>query len=197
MLDSYLAAPDEDCAKVGIDQLHKADMCFFKHLMRMTKKGLTPDDQGVLPLDKAVQEAMKETDVRLYLAQRKADSRTQRKDRSRSPKPWKEKREEGEGDKGEGKGKARRQRGGGKKQGESKGKGKGEGKARGGRMPEGLHGGVPYCGSKPVCFAFQFGTCAAKCKTGESCPKGLHVCCKPGCFGHHGYVAVHGRNGGS
>ena len=41
---------------------------------------------------------------------------------------------------------------------------------------------------KRICFGFNLGNCKVK---GNSCDKGLHVCCKKWCFQSHAYTARH------
>ena len=65
--------------------------------------------------------------------------------------------------------------------------GKGD-RARTVAMPRALIGGVPKITkdgvSKSICFDFNLGKCNA-CAPGEACPRGLHVCCMPGCHANH------------
>ena len=38
--------------------------------------------------------------------------------------------------------------------------------------------------NEPICFAYNLSGCD-KAAAGEKCPRGLHVCAKPGCFKAH------------
>ena len=80
--------------------------------------------------------------------------------------------------------------------GSAKGKGRGNGKGGGGngkgagksrpvnfKMPAGLEGCVTVDDKgNRLCFNFNLGRCGS---AGSQCKKGVHACCKPGCFGPH------------
>ena len=53
------------------------------------------------------------------------------------------------------------------------------------RMPAGLEGCVAQTddGTR-LCFGYNLGTCPAGCDVKE-CPRGAHLCAKPGCFKQH------------
>ena len=69
----------------------------------------------------------------------------------------------------------------------AKGKGKGKGSGKGPRMPEAIQGGVSKDDeNNPLCFAYNLGNCTT---SGSRCGRGLHKCCKPGCFASdHVYI---------
>ena len=75
----------------------------------------------------------------------------------------------------------------------SRGGGKGSGKAgkTGGKrtkndtMPAALQPGVARTSDgTPICFAYNLGCCNGA-RPGQRCDRGLHVCTKIGCQGHH------------
>ena len=61
-------------------------------------------------------------------------------------------------------------------------------------MPRELIGGVAKLKRNGVlsniCFDYNLGKCKAA-KPGEACPRGVHVCCMPGCHEKHPKVAKH------
>ena len=38
---------------------------------------------------------------------------------------------------------------------------------------------------KPICFGYNMTSGCGQAEAGGQCPKGLHVCAVPGCFGAH------------
>ena len=65
----------------------------------------------------------------------------------------------------------------------NKGKGKGKGKSER-RLPMDLKGMWYKVKGELVCKAFQMGNCSLA-QPGETCPSGVHKCCKPRCGGNH------------
>ena len=58
-------------------------------------------------------------------------------------------------------------------------------------MPEGLIGGTSRNDKgESLCFDFNLDCCGT---AGDSCPKGKHQCCKPGCFKRHPFVKCTGQ----
>ena len=55
-------------------------------------------------------------------------------------------------------------------------------------MPKKLVGCVP-CNEegRPICFGFNLGSCSSS----TDCAKGLHICCKKGCFKKHSFLTAH------
>ena len=61
-----------------------------------------------------------------------------------------------------------------------------KGQGRGPRMPKELVGKAFVTASgKPICFGFNLVSGCKLSEPGKACPKGMHVCCEPGCFGMH------------
>ena len=61
---------------------------------------------------------------------------------------------------------------------------------RGFNMPRELVGGVPRDeAGEPLCFDFNMGHGCDKAPPGGKCSKGKHLCCVPGCFKAHAFVA--------
>ena len=198
MIDAYLAEPPVGYGRVSIDQLHRADMELFKFIISETKDGIKPARDGTSPVEEAVKKGMDVTAVRLALqplqggtaAKRSrpasSDAHEDDSDMDKLRKQLAEakaqiqamgkKRRDDDGKQGKG--------------GKGKGKGEGKGMARG-KMPKDLRGGVPRTDDdENICFGYNLGTCSLA-KPGAKCKKGLHVCCKAGCFEEHSFTKVH------
>ena len=62
---------------------------------------------------------------------------------------------------------------------------------RGPSMPAELHGmNDKTADSQPICFNHNMGGCNLA-PPGGRCPRGMHVCCKPGCIATHGFRGNH------
>ena len=166
--------PLEGFQKVSLEQVAAADREVHVRLAEKTRAGLSKSVDGDLPLDKPLDEVMKSSEVRWLLmplpkrvqhkpvepAKKKAED-----DGKPAPKPAPKKAGHGKG-----------------------GQTFGPRKLRKGPMPSGLRGGVPAnADGKPICFAYNLGTC----KSDGDCAKGLHICCHPKCFQKHPFVSKH------
>ena len=72
-----------------------------------------------------------------------------------------------------------------------KGKGKGRGKNTQFRKPpadlKGLHSSTPD--GRPICFNFNRPVGCSSAQPGMKCPRGWHLCSRPGCYSKHSYTA--------
>jgi hypothetical protein len=78
--------------------------------------------------------------------------------------------------------------------GKGRGKGKGKGKDKGKRTGVGWSPNMPpeirgkayeTTGGDAICFSYNMSCGCTKAAPGKKCPRGLHVCCEPGCFANH------------
>lgn len=183
--------------KVSLHQALSADRQIFARISESCRHGLAPGPRGELPADiamKALQVDMRITTFILQLPGSGAgSSKVLGNNAPSEPKEgkrfsWKEHKAAiktkaiaapyqapaGKGHKGGAKG--------GKG---AKGKGKGNRPSR----PPGLEGTWTTHKGKAMCDAFNLGNCseAGAVTAGQSCSKGLHVCCKPFCGESHAY----------
>ena len=88
-------------------------------------------------------------------------------------------------DKGKGKGKNKNGKGKGDKNGKDN-QGKGNGNAY---IPKAIMPSVGFTktGAR-ICIGFNLGKCL-ECSNGQACPRGLHVCSRPGCEEPHTALA--------
>ena len=179
LLREYLRDPPPGYGRVSLAQLQRADQELFRCLAQATRAGLVPDGDK-LPLEGLFPSTMVSAGVQMLLlplpaaAARsaaslagdaapaptrlsKAEKRKRASERKRTEEDEKRPRVDKDRDDQRGKG--------------------------GPRMPKGLMGMCSTDPSgKPICFGFNLGTCSEK---GDRCPKGLHICCHPKCFGKH------------
>jgi hypothetical protein len=157
----------------SLQQLIRADRELFTKMAEMTRTGITARADGTLPLDKAMKDLMFSAVVQFNLlplpssaarqvSQTSTEQYNKRPASSSSNEPSKKFK-------------------GGKP---SKGGGKGKGKSSVPAMPAELRGMYYKTkDGKSICFAFNM---PSGCQNADgSCPKGLHVCCKPGCQKSH------------
>ena len=178
LIEHKLRDPPPGYTRVTIEQLHIADKYLFEVLARATRAGITPSLLGVKPLDSLFPAKMMGADVQLYLMPRMISSvpKVPKVTPTLPADPVKLSQNQ--------KRKLRlREKAAADAAGRPKGKGKGKGKqatAGHSSMPAALQGGVSKNDrGKALCYGYNLGTCTV---TGAFCPKGLHQCCKPGCF---------------
>lgn len=166
--------PLDGFQRVSLEQVAAADREVHVRLAEKTRSGLTKSVDGGLPLDQPLEEVMQSSEVRWLLMpmpkrvqSKPAEAPKKKADDDGKPAP----------------------KGNPKKPGTGKGaQTHGPRKIRKGPMPSGLRGGVPTNQEgKPICFAYNLGTC----KSDHDCPKGLHICCHPKCFQKHPFINKH------
>lgn len=189
-----LAEPLEHYKQVGIQQLYNADKAIFVRMAEKCRAGIIPTPAGVWPLDAAMKEAMLEPRLVMLLSPLPAGAGPAKpalvipgptgalvpfNTGPMPPTPG-----------------SKRQIKLGKKRARSAAAAfvppapaptgtprPGKGSGKGIRMPAGLEGMVSRTADgKPICWGFNLGTCSA---AGDSCGKGMHVCCAPGCGAKH------------
>ena len=79
LLEAYVKPAPDGCSKVSIEQVHKADLEMFKHMMRATRTGVKIRSDGTKPLEEAFREAKVAPDVRLILQHLPETTGTKRK----------------------------------------------------------------------------------------------------------------------
>ena len=195
LISQYLKEPPEGYRRLSLEQVQNADLELFKGAMRMTHKGIRPTVAGQRPLEDAILVLKDLPEVRLYLQPLQGSSRgaPMPSDSGRG-----KRKKEAVDDDGEMarmrrrianlEGQLKHQGGPSSSQGFGGAKsGKGKGKRKGNfvKLPTELLGMEP---SGPDgsgrCFGFNLGSCNAV-KPGERCPRGWHVCMRPGCGKAH------------
>lgn len=69
---------------------------------------------------------------------------------------------------------------------QSGGKGGAKDKKYGQSVPKGLLGkAAAMPDGRPICFGYNLEGCKSGAAPGNACPRGLHVCAEPGCYGPH------------
>lgn len=150
--------------KAGLSQVISCDKAAWAHLASLNVAG--PD--GTFPLGDALLNLRNDPAISLYLAPLAKPVQTSSASASKRPGPYQQPAQ-------------RPQHG--------KGKSKGGGKGKAPPMPAELRGKYHKTSSnEPICCAFNT---SAGCshsgtvKSGEKCPKGLHVCAEPRCQQPH------------
>ena len=174
--------PSEQYEQPTLEILRSADKEIWKQMARMCDKGIratTPRDP--LPVDQNIEKVLDSVAVNMILmplAKAPGGQKRQPDDQDG-------------GGKAAGRAGRKRRRGQGSQPasapsaGQQKGTDKGKGRGWDVPMPRELRGGVPCLPDKtPICFGYNTGRCKAVAP-GARCPKGVHVCCKPGCGGLH------------
>lgn len=156
--------------RVSLSQVVAADKRCWVCLAESTAGGVQVTPMGVRPLDRAMPDALLDTDFRLALtplpAGQKADPDHAASAVKRSAPPA---------------AKAAASA----KQGQQPSKRQRTGRGSGGQVPRELAGLHRFDNRRrPICFAFNLDGCD-KAKAGEVCPRGAHVCSKPGCYQPH------------
>ena len=175
--------PGEQCEPPTLDILRSADREIWKQMAKECAKGIraaTPRDP--FPVDQNIEGILDSVPVNMILPLAKA-----RGGQNRQPDD-----QDGVG-KGAGRAGRKRRRGQGSQPapassaGQQKTNDKGKGWGWDVPMPRELSGGVPCLpgpNKTPNCVGYNTGRCKAV-EPGARCPKGMHVCCKPGCAGLH------------
>lgn len=174
MFQTIRQQPPPNFQKATLTQLLRADRQAFVRLQELSRDGIKPDPTGTRPLDRLIENLTGDHTVTFHLlptahpvkvqgdsSKKSDDKKGSYNDYSKwgghkANKQWK------------------------KKQTWSKG-----GNKNGGKLPEALRG----CASSTpqgdrICFAYNINGCN-KCKPGESCDRGKHVCANKGCFQNH------------
>ena len=163
----------------SLGQLIKADQQVWAKLAE-AGSNIRRDGAGVLPLDNLLIQTLESYEIAFYLLPMVSNSSSSgayykgagKESVTYRPQPY------GHYDDRKGKGKGK------------KGKGK---KGREGHVqtwvPPRLRGGKPVDASgQPICFNYNLEGCDAA-KPGQSCPRGLHICCK--CYKMHPFTGNH------
>ena len=211
MLEAYTTPPPLNFRRVSIEQLHRADLKLFKLMIEETREGIRPTLSGK-PMDAALDKFMRHPDVRLVLQplQGKEDEGYPSTPASKRKLPESEEsmimklQKTIENQAGQIKNLQKKKLGshqgggavqkhpfpltphGGQGGSKAAGKSKTAGKIKTTtRMPAQLIGLSPQnAQGEAICFGYNLGTCTGAAD-GETCPKGWHVCMKPGCFKAH------------
>ena len=167
LMKARLTDPPQGYARVSFQQMERADRRLFSEVCDETRQGVQPDTGGK-PADAALRTFMVDPEVLQQLQplpQGKAGDMAVRDDPRGADvryQPY------GAQDKGKGK--------------------KGKGKDRFTRMPLQLIGCKSHTQKgEPICYSFNLNNCTGKVERGR-CPKGLHICCAPGCGQVHAAV---------
>ena len=185
MLEAYTNPPMEGYSKVTLEQLQKADLEFFKFIMRECRAGIKTYG-GAQPMAAAFKEAMKATEIRLCL-QPMPSSSLKRKPNDGDDLPPKKAREDPELQKLKDQMKQLQkmvstQPRSSSMPAKSRGKGKTKAKSKNFiRLPPQLIGLCPTTPEgEPNCYDFSLGGCKLAGQ-GERCPNGWHRCMHWGC----------------
>lgn len=198
MLEACSAVPIDGYKRVSLEQLQQADLELFKYLIKNTRDGIRPVS-GASPLEPVLDRAITSAEIRLRLSplpagpsnssgsKRKADdqeeARTDPAKKSDADSTAKLKRTI-ENLTGQIRNLKQQRQAGPKGSGKS-GKGK-RGQPRSlVKMPSELIGqSAVTADNEPICFSFNLNGCH-DARPGERCPKGWHVCTRPGCGAPH------------
>ena len=178
----------DGCGSVSMNQILACDQEMSVKLTELCRTGIQPSQVGVRPLDVHIQAlTFSPKLVSMLLPRAQPSSSSSRAHHADKPstgvwKNWKQQqkalREAGHlPPKGKGKGKS-----------PGKGKGKGKSKGKTSSMPPGLEGCWQTVNGSNVCYRFNLGTCE-EVDVGQTCSKGLHLCCTPRCGGSHSRVS--------
>ena len=163
----------------SLEQVQKADVELFNMVARKCKKGLmlTPTGeypievhwlaalagtriaQILVPLAKPVRRSVPNVPQQSAANKMQHQERAQQNHQQKQPKGGKK----------------------GKKQG-GKAKGTGKGTPRPAELMDCV---TSTAGGDPICFAFNLDGCSSGIAAGARCPKGWHMCAKPGCGKNH------------
>jgi hypothetical protein len=188
LFDELLRDPPPGHRRVTVEQLSNADASLWIRISEACREGTRPLPDGRRPIQEALTTLMYSADVRLLLVPRPgaaaassaaASSPTSTAD-AKAQKRIKQLEDEMR--------QLKRQRAGPAANPPARNSGKASGKGRRTkppRMPPGLEGkSASTSAGSPICFGFNLGNCAAA-QPGGKCPRGLHVCCEPGCEQAH------------
>ena len=170
LFDLLMQTPPPGYTSFSVPQLISVDKMVWNYMSTHCRTGISRQQSGLYPIHLALDEALRSPLITaalqplpkaVYGSDRKSDFIT--KNGERSPYAGKGK------DKGKGKGKSG-----------SKGKSKGTLDL----MPRALTGGHSKKDGSRICFSYNTGNCQ-QAKPGQSCPKGLHICCMCDASDHH------------
>ena len=161
--------PPPGYVRPSLAQVRQADEMAFVLLAELTEAGLQTVGASGTPLDVAMQDVLRD-DRFTMLPRPNRPSRAA--SRSRTPRRQRAQRTRGDRKKG--------------KEDVKMDKGKGKG---GPKLPQALQGIGAVARDEeeePICFGYNIrGQGCANAKAGERCNRGMHVCCKKGCFKNH------------
>jgi hypothetical protein len=196
LIEAYIRSPPQGFRRVSVEQMHRADVELFAFIQEETRNGVRPAADGTLPFEVALEKAMQSHLVLQHLQplqnpggassglkRRVEDSTDAKGADTKQHRQVEQLKNEIRNLKSGNSGPERKTKGG--KGGKGGGKtGKGTGSAREGsgpRMPLELIGMSPTTADgSPICFNFNLDGCS-KATPGNRCPRGFHVCCRPGC----------------
>ncbi|CAK0909772.1 unnamed protein product, partial [Prorocentrum cordatum] len=187
LIGEYQRGPPPGYTRVSIEQLARADREVFKHLVSKTRSGIRRNLEGGRPLDVLFEATLQLSKVTLLLAPLQGAPGGSGKKRPR----------EGDAPGPAGKGRsARRTAARNQRVEELKAEAAAaKAAAAAARAPHGAKAaakgsngpGMPReligeCArtsdNRPICFNYNWGKCDQKVKPGQSCSRGVHVCCK-------------------
>ena len=167
--------PPPGFSKPTLAQLLSADRQAFVRLQEQSREGIKPHADGTRPLDDLIKNLTNDHTVTFHLLPTQAPVKIPSNENKQS---W-NKQQQWENDKW-GKRQVWKQN---KYQSSGSGS-KGYGK-NGGKLPQALKGCASTTPSgERICFAFNINGCD-KCKPGETCDRGKHVCAVKNCHGNH------------
>jgi hypothetical protein len=194
MLDAFLAPAITGHMKVSIEQLHRADVALFKHMIRETRDGIRMTAAGSFPAEDALRSGIVAAEVRLCLQPLQGVSQVRRQSEAYEPpapgagtgKRARKRKQEEERSRNE-QDKRRREQNLGRDDIKGDSKGKGKNKTKGGpRMPNALIGMDSRTSDlRPICYNYNMIEGCTLANPGGTCSKGVHVCCRPGCHKAH------------
>ncbi|CAK9025202.1 Cation channel sperm-associated protein 1 [Durusdinium trenchii] len=185
LIEAYTSSPPSGYGRISLEQVHRADLELFKHMMRSARGGVKVLS-GIQPMKTALQQAIVAPEVRLCLQPLQGSTR-QRESHDEDANKVKKLKAASSDNEERLKRQIQNLQGQIKnlQSGGSAGKGRGKGKTKNKliRMP--LIGMSPTTeAGEPICFDFNLSGCS-KAKPGDKCPEGYHTCMRPGCNEAH------------
>jgi hypothetical protein len=175
--------PPPGFRRVTLDQVIRADREVFRKLAEMTRSGVKPESSGNRPIDTCIVSVLESASVQLLLLPLPGGNEKRHNEANNDGQgPGKRSKKAEKRHRAEERAKTKpaeqtRKFGASASSGPSKHP-----------MPKGLQGNVAKTeDGRFICFGFNLPTgCGSKgIKRGDRCPKGYHVCCKPGCAEAH------------
>jgi hypothetical protein len=155
-----------------------ADKELWKKLIDETRSGIIPDSAGIKPVDAAMARWSSSPEILFFLTP--MQGRSSNSGTTDYEQPWK----------GDPKGYGKHSKGDRFRDSPKgyKGSGKGgKGKQDRPRMPEGCEARTKK--GEQICIPFNTTLGCKFAKLGQKCNKGLHICAKQNCHGHHSAIA--------
>lgn len=171
LFSTMLRTPPEGFRGVTMEQLLRADQMLFTLMSNLTRSNIQPLADGTRPLDAALLASMNDPQVTFLLlplpVQAKQTGPEVSSGKRKQPSSPAASSSNPPSKKAKGSGKGGRPRG------------------LGSSMPQALKGMHSRNASgQPLCWNYNLDGCANPV-TNNRCAKGMHQCCRPGCYGNH------------